>query len=374
MLFITDNGLSEIRQNFNTSKFASFGQLVSKADLRSRFADAQDIEQILIPRIQQVCGAGVGKSYRENTFKDMIRKGDYDFLAVMNADQMMAFIVVQKGECKIHPDWWAVKLICGLTLPGSGLFLLGAMLYAARLEAESLNMPDNKVVLELADSYNNPAGFITYSRLGFQKDLELYYSEKNCEDEDAKRCFCEDGTMPMSCELMRYSPDQFLLFMTGRQQSSLVYDDTGMLESLSAYPIRRLQNIATPDKDLLEAKQKLCQKSAMKLLEYQKEARALTENRSEKTVNAVRQGMKKNMTDAVKCNLDFQQMYTDISRGAAAVAAPAAAAAAYQPTPRVLRSRTVGGAPVQRGRKSQQAAQASPYTRSRRTKSGTKKK
>jgi hypothetical protein len=100
------------------------------------------------------------------------------------------------------PDWWTVALICATTLRGSGLFLLGAMLYAARVEAERLNKPDNKVVLELAGSYNNPAGFITYSRLGFEKDLQLYYREKNCEEDEKKRCFCEEGTMPMSCELM----------------------------------------------------------------------------------------------------------------------------------------------------------------------------
>jgi hypothetical protein len=381
MLFIPDNGLSEIRQNFNASKFASAGQLISKSDLLGRFGDPQDIEQILVPRIAEVCGKGVGKSYGENTLKDMIRKPDYDFLAVMNGDQMKAFIVVQKGECKVRPDWWAVKLICGLTLPGSGLFLLGAMLYAARIEAERLNMPDSKVVLELAGSYNNPAGFLTYSRLGFQKDLELYYPEKNCEDEDSKRCFCEEGTMPMSCELMRYSPDQFISFMLARQQSSNVLDDTGMLESLNKYPIRRLQNISSSDMSLLEAKQILCQKSAMKLLEYQKEARAKQEKAATKTDNAIRTGINKHTKDAVNCNLDFQKMYTDISTQAIAspaapvaaiAAAPAVVAPVYQPTPRVLRSRTVGGAPVQRGRKSQQAAQASPYSRPSQSKSGTR--
>jgi hypothetical protein len=76
-------------------------------------------------------------------------------------------------------------------------------------------------ILELARGYVNSAGFIAYSKLGFIKNLSLFWSDV--------RCFTARGNLPMYVSLRGMTAASLTGMITGRKLIQLdpSQDDTG---------------------------------------------------------------------------------------------------------------------------------------------------
>jgi len=134
---------------------------------------------------------------------------------------VLGFIIIEKGECKKKPDLYSVNLICVKSNSKygkvKGTILLGAFLYCNKLAG------GKKSILELADGYNNVAGFFAYSKLGFDRDLELY-------DPTQGVCFYDMNNLPMSVNLTKYTENQIIGFVTGSQKRTDINDPTGFIK------------------------------------------------------------------------------------------------------------------------------------------------
>uniref|UniRef100_A0A6C0E3M6 Uncharacterized protein n=1 Tax=viral metagenome TaxID=1070528 RepID=A0A6C0E3M6_9ZZZZ len=130
------------------------------------------------------------------------------------------FIVVEKGECKKAPNWsfsnyfnnkeinynnvYSVFLICSsndnTTCPTiKGQLLMGAYLFVIK---SNKSFPQI-AVLELLSGYTNIPGFISYSKLGFEKDLHLY----------GNNCFYSLTNLPMNNSLINKNITDIIQFV-----------------------------------------------------------------------------------------------------------------------------------------------------------------
>jgi hypothetical protein len=145
-----------------------------------------------------------------------------------------AFMSIQLGECRLHANAYAIRLVCSRTdtkSAGYGSFLIGALLYCSlftyhnldtntienmisnisytssyvlREEVDSslkINVSDIHepyiaplIVLEALDGYTNPSAICTYEKFGFRFDESLL-------DED---CFHNSLTYPMVFDVRTY--------------------------------------------------------------------------------------------------------------------------------------------------------------------------
>lgn len=133
--------------------------------------------------------------------------------------KVVGFIIAQYGECKTHPNAYAVNLICTRSIDGysiKGALLLGAYMYCIKQteHAEQLG------VLELAFGYDNIGGFFAYTKMGFDKDYRLAQDD----------CFEDYENLPMSVNLQKYSLENIIGLATGLVPRPLsdVKDDTGL--------------------------------------------------------------------------------------------------------------------------------------------------
>jgi hypothetical protein len=119
------------------------------------------------------------------------------YVALRN--KILGFIVVEKGECKIVPDIYCLRLICtkqeainGFKIKGS--VLLGAFLYCLKSDITKKQY----ALLELANGYRNLPGFFAYSKFGFEKEMGFF----------APDCFTEYGNLPMIVDLRETYADK----------------------------------------------------------------------------------------------------------------------------------------------------------------------
>jgi hypothetical protein len=147
---------------------------------------------------------------------------------------VVAFVIVELGECKKYPSAYSINLICtdlNKAISGTGSILMGAFLYTilshpnntnpntpakfpdgkSFLKVTSKRLPDGRVVenctfgsdedlipvqqiavLELALAYNNPGGLCMYEKFGFTYDQTMY-------SDNAKgiTCFDDRDNLPM---------------------------------------------------------------------------------------------------------------------------------------------------------------------------------
>lgn len=139
--------------------------------------------------------------------------------ATAKMEKVVGFIIVELGECKSHPDAYAVNLICTAASNGCSVKaaqLLGAYLFCIKQmrEVEQLGL------LELADGYENIGGFSAYSKMGFDKNISM----------GSKDCFRDIRNLSMSVDLNKYSEESIIGFASGKRPRRLedVKDDTGL--------------------------------------------------------------------------------------------------------------------------------------------------
>lgn len=165
---------------------------------------------------------------------------DYDTLKKKESDittktalknktkHILGFIIVEKGECKMLPDFYTVNLICARSKVEykkygkhaslkreriRGAILLGAYLFCAKRINQTMGL------LELADGYKNISGFFSYSKMGFVKDLSLF----------DRKCFKDYANLPMSLNINDYSYEQIINYASGLDKIRDINDDTGLI-------------------------------------------------------------------------------------------------------------------------------------------------
>jgi hypothetical protein len=126
-------------------------------------------------------------------------------------DKVVGFIVTELGECKKEPNVVSVKLICVKDGTIRGGLLMGAYLYCLKKQRTYKKMG----ILELARGYLNIAGFISYTKLGFNKDLSLY----------GERCFSDYANLPMSVNLNRIAEETIIMRATENERRSINVDE-----------------------------------------------------------------------------------------------------------------------------------------------------
>jgi hypothetical protein len=149
---------------------------------------------------------------------------------------IVAFIIVQLGECQKYPGSYSINLICTNTkraMPGTGGILMGAFLYTILSHppnsnpADTITFPEGKsflkvtskrlrdgsiiekalftsseplipvqqvAVLELASAYTNPGGLCMYEKFGFTYDQTMFSNPSSNPPVD---CFADRNNLPM---------------------------------------------------------------------------------------------------------------------------------------------------------------------------------
>ena len=215
----TDNLQSEVR-------------LICNEDILNYLGPTYIVEQS-----KTCCGGKVKERYQMNSFLYTLvqRKREFELLsAIDSTNTLLGFIVCQLGECKML-NVWSVRLVCvKKTTKMSSLLLLGAMMYAIKEKGGKF------AVLELSGGYTNIQGFISYSKMGFIKNLSLYnYRPREYE------CFYDPANLPMYVSLEHLTQLNIVELVAGLKELRLTakQDDTGLFE-------RYQQNHKHPRKDL----------------------------------------------------------------------------------------------------------------------------
>jgi len=169
-----------------------------------------------------VCGNKIGENYK-GTLAETILKSPQDFEMIFvfaNAqmdvpNDIIGFLIAEKGECKKRPNTWCVNLIC--SKGGKGKLLLSLYLYSILKSISNGNNVDPVGLLELAGGYYNIAGFCMYSKLGFEYDQSLYGDD----------CFSEMCNLPMIVDLQGKQPSYVVNLYMGQEQPTQLHEICG---------------------------------------------------------------------------------------------------------------------------------------------------
>lgn len=175
----------------------------------------------LIEQSKACCAGEIGDIYKVQSFFETLEGPNMDKFQLLCAldktnHTLIGFIVAELGECRDLRNTWSVRLICvnNQNKKISSTVLLGALLYAIKGYGRQ-----QFVVLELASAYTNIQGFISYSKLGFIKNLSL-------------SCFSVANHLPMYISLKNLTQTDIIDLVTNRKvmRLTLDQDDTGLFE------------------------------------------------------------------------------------------------------------------------------------------------
>jgi hypothetical protein len=174
-------------------------KLLGRVAFKKYIGNRTDLSDIVCGRNEK--GAfNINPSYGKNVMTRLYRNDPVlDILAVVPKRQdgsILGFILCELGECKVEPNVWSVNLICTskttpITVKAS--ILLGAMMYCIKRKPQY----EPEAILELAGGYSNIAGFISYTKMGFNRDNDLLFGKGIC--------FHEVYNLPMSIDISRIS-------------------------------------------------------------------------------------------------------------------------------------------------------------------------
>jgi len=227
--------------NLTILNYEEFMKWYSKIN-ESIIPTQEDIITGLVDMTTIVCKNVIGKKYAKKAINNLMSKPDsFDFIAVVTNNYkdpittieeiisvrnntILSYIIIQKGECSVYPDEYAISLICSrkIIVPGTettlvckASILISAYLYCLKKIGKTMGL------LELADGYSNLQGFYSYSRLGFEKDMTLYTIQ----------CFDGIDNLPMSVKLIDYAESEIVsnTITTERYHDIILRDTTGLI-------------------------------------------------------------------------------------------------------------------------------------------------
>jgi hypothetical protein len=183
-LNIIQNFLQQITI-FNDIKIITNGSHELDDYLPNIIENAFDLCRGLIGN-QYLEDAILSNAFNENTVYDAA------VLFEDNDDTPLAFLVVEKGECKRLRNVWSVNLICAkekskTDKKGLGQILMGLYLFTI-VHNSNIHAADKYGILELAGAYINFSGLASYSKLGFEVDEDFW----------GENCFYDFNNLPMS--------------------------------------------------------------------------------------------------------------------------------------------------------------------------------
>lgn len=277
-LFDTTNGLDEYRNDKKIEKMLNGCELMNYEEFMRwylpndvRYSERIEIEypgsrkrrklenkevkihamDIFKELATNVCESNIDDEYGQNTMKHLKKKSHFDLLVAVDTTMIkkisaktklsavVAFIIVEKGECSIsdpgidRSNVYSVNLICRREdRPNArsvkGVVLLGAYMYCIKNNRD-IHTKDKIGILELAGAYTNLAGFFSYTKVGFDKNNSLF----------GKKCFNDADNLPMSVDINQYSNADIIQLVSGEKKRSAteIKDDTG------------IYGLGLPDKD-----------------------------------------------------------------------------------------------------------------------------
>lgn len=187
------------------------------------------------------CARSVNNGYVQDKFGALIQNKtntSFDAVFALTSDYheyeksdmltncLRGFLICELGECQDKPydQAYSVAIICSgnkpiktlLTpnahIPGiKGIYLMGAFLY------NLIAIGQKAAVLELASSYQNIPGFLSYSKLGFVRNFHLF----------SERCFNDSSNLPMVVNLIDTTGEDIIKRCTGEisiKQEDPAYD------------------------------------------------------------------------------------------------------------------------------------------------------
>lgn len=200
--------------------------------------------QVLLELAENVCASSIDADYGRTTMRNLKKLNRFDLLVAVknpeakkntskqNLSSVVAFIIVEKGECSIdsdnidRSDVYSVNLICRREdkpnkTTVKAVVLLGAYMYCIK-NNENMHVKDKLGILELAGAYTNLSGFFSYTKMGFDKDNSLF----------AKTCFKDADNLPMSVDINQYSSEDIIQMVSGEKKRDVnqIKDDTGIYE------------------------------------------------------------------------------------------------------------------------------------------------
>ena len=203
----------------------------------------------ILPKLASLC-RGIGLVYGQQAVTNLLDKNaSFDLLVALQADyesvnrigrtetvsqrkleKVVAFIIVELGECIKKPNTISVNLICGKSsIPQfKASILLGAYLYCIKKTRY-----DQEGILELAGGYTNPSGFMSYTKLGFNYDKTLY----------GVNCFDAFENLPMSVNLVKMSPETIINLFGDVFKKDLINDYMIITNMINNYHLDNIKNV-----------------------------------------------------------------------------------------------------------------------------------
>jgi hypothetical protein len=147
--------------------------------------------------------------YDKNNKKDIDRIEARQYLKLTN---ILGFLIVKKGECRMLNNVWGVNLICNRvnsplekdSFTIKGQILLGCYLYAIKTNT-NVSIHDKTGFLELAGGFENSSAFFAYYKMGFNVNLELSNKDYLYAELDYDLYDDLDHNLPMSIDLQDIS-------------------------------------------------------------------------------------------------------------------------------------------------------------------------
>lgn len=239
--------------NNTTYKENEIGTRITEADTNYDGESNENIDYFIEILSKSIC-VGINPGYAETAATNAIdlidNEEEYDILIISTKviedislpiekrlEGVVAFIIVELGECKKYPSAYSIKLICTNTktaIPGTGSVLMGAFLYTIISHPDNknpktpINFPSgnsflkvtskmlangNKIeyatfgtneelvpiqhvaVLELSGAYLNSGGLCMYEKFGFTFDSTMFSDPKK-----EIVCFNNRENLPMKID------------------------------------------------------------------------------------------------------------------------------------------------------------------------------
>ena len=219
-------------------------------DIKERFLRNDLADRMVIRDLASGVCQGIGPEYGRNTVRQLLLKtSTFDVLIAVDAfylqidrarrtatvlthklQHVLGFVIAQLGECKDKPLTYSINLICSKPVKGvkiGGIVLLGAFVYCIK-NSTSTTINKDEGILELAGGYTNMSGFISYTKMGFRKDLTL----------SGATCFEDYNNLPMSVDISQFDDDEIIERAAGmsRPVITLDFDDSGLYNAGKMIP------------------------------------------------------------------------------------------------------------------------------------------
>jgi hypothetical protein len=215
-------------------------------DNNERFHREALADRILIrDLVAQVCQGNIADIYGQSTVERLLRgTSTFDVLIAVDPfylkpdraqrtgtvlnhklQHVLGFVIAELGECKKHPLTYSINLICSRSVNGAkigSIVLLGAFIYCIKNSA-STTINKDEGILELAGGYDNMPGFISYTKMGFIKDLTLFGDD----------CFGSYANLPMKVNIKKLDNEEIIDRAAGlsRPIITIDQDDSGLFNA-----------------------------------------------------------------------------------------------------------------------------------------------